>query len=430
MDDIPIGILLAVLILLIIFSAFFSASETATMALNRYRLQDRVNKKERKAIILQRLIDQPDRLLGTILLGNNLVNNAAVAISTIIAWRLYGEYGVAISTAFITIVILVFAEIPPKTIAASHPERIAFFASYILEFLLRVLHPVVWFVSSATKIFNFIPGVGGKSRSDSLSTDELRMAVLASTGHLLTHQESMLLEILNIGTATVDSVMVPRANIRGVNLDDELSEIIESIQNSPYSRLPVYRGTIDELTGELEIRKLLQSYNFDEIKKEHIQETAIEPIFMPEDSHILEQIKKLQSDMRNMAIVVDEYGDIKGLVTLREMLEEIAGVVGGQLPSGVVPGIRKDEDGSYLVDAQLNVRDLNRVMNWHFPTDGPNTLNGIILEHLEDIPQSGTSIRVNGYVVETVRVRGTAVVVARIKPDDQQAQIPTEDDVD
>ncbi len=416
LEDIPIGILLAVLILLLFCSAFFSASETATMALNRYRLQDRADKKERKAIVLKNLLDQPDRLLGTILLGNNLVNNAAVAISTIIAWRLYGEYGVAASTGFITIVILVFAEIPPKTIAATHPEKIAYFASYVLEFLLKVLHPIVWFVSAATKIFNFIPGIAEKSSSDSLSADELRMAILASTGHLLTPQESMLLEILNLGSAPVDSVMVPRSKIKGLNLDDELGDLVEQIKSSPFTRLPVYKGTIDSITGELELRKLLQIYDSTEITKENIQNTAVEPIFAPEGSPILEQIQNLQSEFRHMGIVVDEYGDIKGLVTLREMLEEIAGIVWGQIPEGVTPGIRKDEESdSYLIDAKISIRDLNRVMNWALPTDGPHTLNGMILEHLEDIPQPGETMELNGFKVETVRVRGTAVVIARVK---------------
>ena len=385
------------------------------MALNRYRLQDRADKKERKAIVLKNLLDQPDRLLGTILLGNNLVNNAAVAISTIIAWRLYGEYGVAASTGFITIVILVFAEIPPKTIAATHPEKIAYLASYVLEFLLKVLHPIVWFVSAATKIFNFIPGVTEKSSSDSLSADELRMAILASTGHLLTPQESMLLEILNLGSAPVDSVMVPRSKIKGLNLDDELGDLVEQIKSSPFTRLPVYKGTIDNITGELELRKLLQIFDSTEITKGSIKKTAVEPIFAPEGSPILEQIQNLQSEFRHMGIVVDEYGDIKGLVTLREMLEEIAGIVWGQIPEGVTPGIRKDEENdSYLIDAKISIRDLNRVMNWALPTDGPHTLNGMILEHLEDIPEPGETMELNGLKVETVRVRGTAVVIARV----------------
>ena len=415
LEDIPLGILLVALILLLVCSAFFSASETATMALNRYRLQDRADKKERKAIVLKNLLDQPDRLLGTILLGNNLVNNAAVAISTIIAWRLYGEYGVAASTGFITIVILVFAEIPPKTIAATHPEKIAYLASYVLEFLLKVLHPIVWFVSAATKIFNFIPGVTEKSSSDSLSADELRMAILASTGHLLTPQESMLLEILNLGSAPVDSVMVPRSKIKGLNLDDELGDLVEQIKSSPFTRLPVYKGTIDNITGELELRKLLQIFDSTEITKDSIKKTAVEPIFAPEGSPILEQIQNLQSEFRHMGIVVDEYGDIKGLVTLREMLEEIAGIVWGQIPEGVTPGIRKDEENdSYLIDAKISIRDLNRVMNWALPTDGPHTLNGMILEHLEDIPEPGETMELNGIKVETVRVRGTAVVIARV----------------
>ena len=418
MDELPIGILFACLALLICLSAFFSASETATTALNRYRLADQANKKNRKAIVLQRLLSKPDQLLGTILLGNNLVNNAAVAITTIIAWKFWGEAGVAISTAFITIVILVLAEIPPKTFAAIHPERIAYIAAYTLNILQRVLHPVVWLVSSAAKTFEFIPGFSQKTSSHSLDSDELRMAVKASESNFEDEQMNLLLGILELGTQSVDSVMIPRSEIHALDLDDDLVDIVEQLRNEKYARLPVIVKSLENIKGELEIRDLLQRYGIENITKKSILATVEEPIYFPEDAKILGQVKRLQNRGRNMGIVIDEYGDVMGLATLNGMLEDLAGAMEEHIER-TKHGISEDTQGGfYLVDAKMMVRELNRKMNWDLPTEGANTLNGLILEENEDIPKPGQEFWFNGYLVRTQKVSETAVETVRIFPDE------------
>lgn len=415
MDDIPEGILFASLALLICLSAFFSASETATMAVNRYRLADKANKKDRRALLLQKLVREPDRLLGTILLGNNLVNNAAVAITTMLAWKYYGEAGVAVSTAFITVVILVLAEIPPKTVAAIYPERIAFFAVYLLDFLQKLFHPVVWLLSSAVKLLKLLPAFRQIQVSDSLDTDELRVAVKASEHHFAPDQMELLLGILELGAQSVDKIMVPRNEIHSIDLDDDISDIVEQIFTETFARVIVYEKSYQDIKGELEIRALLQSCHREEITKDKIVAFLKEPIYLPEDSRLLEQIQRLQRLRRNMGIVVDEYGEVVGLITVHEMLEELAGFIDPDMET-FKAGIIKEKQGTYLVNAMMNVRELNRAMQWDLPTNGPNTLNGQILEQNEDIPQPGTTFLINGYAIETVRVRGGAIDVVRILP--------------
>lgn len=385
------------------------------MALNRYRLADQATKKNRRAIMLQNLLDEPDRLLGTILLGNNLVNNAAVAITTMLAWKFYGEAGVAIATAMITIVILVLAEIPPKTLAALYPERIAYFAAFFLNLLQRLLYPVVWLMSSVVKLIRLIPMFDKKSSTDSLDTDELRHAVKASEQHFERDHMELLLGILELGSQSVESIMVPRSEIHAIDLDDEISDIVEQILKESHARLPVFEKSFEFIKGELDIRELLQRYRIEDITKNTIIEALKEPIYLPEDARLVEQIQRLQHAERNMGIVIDEYGEVMGLFTLHELLSQFAGIIGGPIQDKI-PGIVPEEQGSFLVSANMSVRDLNRLMKWHLPTEGPITLNGLIIEQNEDIPQPGITFDMNGHKVETVRVRGTAVDVARVYP--------------
>ncbi len=395
------------------------------MALNRYRLADQANKKNRRAVLLQNLLEEPDRLLGTILLGNNLVNNAAVAITTMLAWKFYGEAGVAIATAMITIVILVLAEIPPKTLAALYPEKIAYFAAFLLNLLQRLLYPVVWLMSSVVKLIRLIPMFKKNSSSDSLDTDELRYAVKASEQHLERDHLELLLGILDLGSQSVESIMVPRSEIHAIDLDDEISEIIEQILKETHARLPVFDKSFEFIKGELDIRELLQKHKVEDITKNVIIETLKDPIYLPEDARLVEQIQRLQNAQRNMGIVIDEYGEVMGLFTLHELLSRFAGIVAGPMQDKI-PGIVPEEKGSYLVSAAMSVRDLNRFMKWNLPTEGPITLNGLIIEQNEDIPQPGMVFDINGHKIETVRVRGTAVDVARIYPINQMIDEPTE----
>ena len=415
MDDLPIGILFACLVLLIFLSAFFSASETATMALNRYRLADQANKKNRKAMLLQNLINEPDQLLGTILLGNNLVNNAIVAISTMIAWQLHGETGVAVATGIITVVIVVFAEIPPKTYAAVYPERIAYFASYFLQILQKLLFPFVWLVSAAVRFFELIiPIDDRRSTADPLNSDQLKVAVEASSTDISKDQRDLLLGVLDLGSYSVESVMVPHNRIQAVDLEDDLQDIVELIKEARYSRLPVYEKSFKQIRGELDVREFLQKFNLREITKRDIEDELRKPLYVPDDAGLLEQIQRMQDENRNMSIIVDEYGEVMGVATLRDMLEEVAGIVGSQIEQqhGIIP----EDGGTYIVNARLNVRDLNRILSLELPTGEIHTLNGLILEKNEDIPSPGTTILLNGYPVETIRVSETAVELARISP--------------
>ena len=391
------------------------------MALNQYRLAHQADQKNRRAIILQRLIHEPDRLLGTILLGNNLVNNLAVSITTLLALKFYGEAGVAAATVLITIVILVVAEIPPKTMAAIYPERIAFFASTILTLLSKLFYPIVWVMSSVVKLIQLIPAFHDQGKSHSLDSNELRAAVQASEQHFTHDQYEMLLGILELGTQSVESVMVPRSEIQAIDLDDEISDIVEQILKSTHARLPVFDKSFGSIRGELEIRELLQRFKLENITKENLVSALKEPIYLPEDALLLEQIQRLQSNERNLGIVIDEYGEVVGLFSLFDLFAELAGVISGQF-EGKIPGIVPQSDGSYLVIANMSVRDLNRLMKWNFPTEGPNTLNGLIIEQHEDIPQQGAVFEFNGHRVETIRVSGTSVDVARVYPEDQKSQ--------
>lgn len=415
MEDIPLAGLLGALVVLILLSAFFSASETAMMALNRYRLKHLADRGQRRARIAARLLEQPDRLLGTILLGNNLVNNAAAAVATVIALRLYGEVAIAIATALVTLVILVFAEVPPKTVAALYPDRIALPASYVLDFLVRVARPVVLLVSAASNIVLQLLKLHKPGSDDTLSAEELRTVVREAGSRIPKSHQAMLLRILELEQITVDDIMVPRGAIEAIDLEDDWDDIVEQLATSHYTRLPVYRGTLDKIVGELHLRRVLHLSRGSEFDREHLEKLVREPYFIPQGAQLTQQLLALQSQRRQMGLVVDEYGDIKGLVTLDEILEEIVGEFTAHVP-GAEEEIHAQPDGSYLIDGGMNIRDLNRKLHWALPTAGPKTLNGLIVEYLEEIPVAGTSLMLAGYSIDVVQTRGTAVTVARVSP--------------
>ena len=376
MDKISLVTLFGSLIILLVLSAFFSASETAMMALNRYRLNSLAENGHKAAKKCLELLEHTDRLLGTILLGNNLVNNAAAAVATVIALKLAGEVAIAFATGTITLVILVVAEIPPKTVAALYPERIAFRAVYILSAFQWISYPVVTLVN---RLGSFLPrlfGIALRRRDDALNPDEIRNVVKQST-HLLpqTHQE-MLLRILELENITVEDVMIPRASVEAINLDDEWDDILEQLATSHHTLIPVYRGNLDNIVGEVHLRNVLHQYQEGSLTLEDFLEVIREPIFIPVGTRLTEQLILLKEKRRKSALVVDEYGDIRGLVTLDEVLEEIVGEFTIQIP-GVSQDVYEEESGGYLVDAKSNIRDLNRKMEWELPVDGPKTLNGL-----------------------------------------------------
>lgn len=408
MDDFPLSALFGALAVLVLLSAFFSGSETALMALNRYRLQHLVKQKHKSALRAHKLLQRPDRLIGLILLGNNFVNILASSLATVIALRLYGEAGIAAAAVILTLMILIFGEVAPKTLAAIYPEKVAFSAAWILPLLLKVFYPLVWLVNLLANCLLFALGVRIRQPSATLlSTEELR-TVVAEAGTLLPERyRSMVLTILDLESATVEDVMTPRSDIEGIDLDDPLETILEHIKTSTHTYLPVFKQSLDNVIGVLPIRKLFSSV----LTKESLRQRLEEPYFVPESMPLHQALADFKQNHKRLALVVDEYGDVHGLVTLEDILQEFIGELTGQ--SGL---IQKQADGSYLVDAGISLRELNRITGWQLPTDGPKTLNGLIMEHLEAIPSQGTSLRLNGFQVEILEVEGKAVKKVRFHP--------------
>jgi len=417
LDDVPIGALAIALTLLILLSAFFSASEIGMMALNRYRLKHLAESGHRAARIAHKLLERPDRVLGVILLGNNFANLAASAVTTIIALKIFGEASIAVATALLTITILIFAEVAPKTIAAMQPERVAFPAAYVLRFLLKVCYPIIWLINQIVNQMLRLLGVPLDKRGDQISTEELRLAVM-DAGTLIpkTHQ-AMLLGILDLEKITVEDVMVPRGQIQGIDFDDDWDDILAQLTRSRYTRLAIYRGSLENVIGMIHMRKVLNGLRENKLSRETLIQSMTEPYFIPEGTPLNTQLLNFKKTKRRIGFVVDEYGDIMGLVTLDEILEEIVGDFSTEA-IGKIEDIRPQADGSYLVKGGASIRDLNRKLGWELPSDGSRTINGLITEYLEDIPAPGTSLMLNGYQVDVMRTRGTAVEVARIRPYD------------
>ncbi len=415
MDEIPLSVLFATLALLIFLSAFFSASEIGMMALNRYRLKHMAESGHRAARLVSRLLQHPDRLLGIILLGNNLVNIFAATVATIIALRLYGQAALAIVPLLLTLVILIFAEVAPKTLAVSHPERIAFPAAFILQPLLKVFYyPLVWPVNLIANLLLRPFGGSVHGASHELSSEELRAAVMEAGTLIPEAHQSMLLGILDLEKLTIEDVMIPRGQIAGIDLDADWDDIVGQITDSSFTRLPVYRGSLDNVVGIVHVRKVLNLMRSGKLDHESLEKIIVEPYFIPEGTPLNTQLLNFRAAKRRHGLVVDEYGDILGLVTLEEILEEIIGDF--TTPGAAVLGeIQADADGSYLIKGTTSIRDLNRKLNWDLPTKGSRTVNGLITEYLEDLPSPGTSLLLGSYLLEIVRTRGTAVQVVRIQ---------------
>jgi len=416
LSDAPLSVLFGALLVLILLSAFFSGSETGMMSLNRYRLRHLAEKKLRGALRAQRLLERPDRLIGLILIGNNFVNILASSIATVIALRLFGEAGIAIAAGLLTLVILIFAEVAPKTVAALHPERVAFPASAVLMVLQRLLYPLVWAVNMlANGVLRVIGVSAQQAPSHSLSSEELRTVVNEAGALIPRRHQEMLLNILDLEKVTVEDIMVPRNEVVGIDLEDEWEEILEQLVHCQHTRLPVYRDSIDDVMGILHARNVLSLLGTSVFDKEQLIGLVREPYYIPEGTALHRQLLNFQRSRRRIGLVVDEYGDIQGLVTLEDILEEIIGEFTTDV-SALSRDIHPQDDGSLLVDAGVTIRELNRLEDLDLPTDGPKTLNGLVLEYLEDIPEAGTSLKLAGYPIEIVQTTGNAVKTVRILP--------------
>ncbi|MCH8976773.1 MAG: HlyC/CorC family transporter [Proteobacteria bacterium] len=417
MDTIPLSVLFIILFVLIVLSAFFSSSETGMMALNKYRLRHLVKDKHRAAILASKLLEKPDRLIGVILFGNNVVNFLAAAIAIVIGFRLLGNYGAAASPFIIAIIFIIFAETAPKTYAAIRPEKIAFPSAYILTPLLKLCYPIVYIINKISNTLLIPLGINTDNIEDKpLSQDELRMIVLEAGGAISSNHQNMLLGILDMEKVTVDDIMVPRNELVGIDLDDSVADILEQLTHCQHTRLIVYRENMDNVVGMLHVRRVLRilnrktGFSLDELEK-----LTIEPYYLPEGTPLHTQMLKFQQRKRRTGLVVDEYGVVQGMVTLDDILEEIIGEFTTDIQT-FNQDIQPQEDGSFFVDGGTTIRDINKQLDWDLPMGGPKTINGVILEHLENIPESGTSLRMESYIFEITQVVDNAVKKVKIFP--------------
>lgn len=419
MDEFSLGTLFLALIVILIFSGFFSSSETSMMALNRHRLNHLVRKGNRSAKLTAKLLAHTDRLLGSILFGNTLLNVAAAAVTQIIILRLFGasEGWVVGSTLGITFVILVFSEIMPKIIASSHPERVALFSSYGLAVFIKLFYPVV---SVATAIVHYVLWlfrikVQTDQSKHKMSMEELRMLVLESEQFLPHRHQKMLLNLVDLGRVAVNDVMVPRNQIEGLDLDESPEVLREQLATCHHTLLPVYQGALDNIVGILHVRRALVLMQREDFSGEELRELMHEPYFIPSDTALLSQLQYFQERHFRLGLVVDEYGELLGLVTLENILEEIVGDFTTQSPAQTGKFLRQ-KDGSLLVEGSTPLRDLNRKLGMHFSLSEAKTLNGLILEHLQDIPEAGTSLKIADYPIEIIQTQDRVVKVAKIFP--------------
>jgi Mg2+/Co2+ transporter CorB len=414
LDDVPLALLFAALVLLILLSAVFSGSETALMAINRYRLRHLARIGHGGARRVETLLRQPDRLIGLVLLGNNFVNILASSIATLIALRLWGEAGIAIGAALLTVVLLIFSEVTPKTLAALHPERLAFAAGYYLSALMAVLLPLVLAVNFVSNGLLRLLGVRPEDgRQDSLGREELRTLLFEAGHHFSPRHRGMLLRILDLESVVVEDVMVPRNEARYLDLDDSWPDLVEQMRSTPHTRLPVCRGSLDQVLGILHLRRVMHLLADNAFDAQRLQTLLQEPYYVPEGTVLTQQLLQFQTGHERLALVVNEYGDTVGLITVEDILGEIIGEV-SDTPTVVKTDVHPQPDGSCLVAGSASVRELNRTMGWDLPLSDAKTLNGAILEHLEDIPTPATSLLLGNYPVEIVQTQGNVVRVARI----------------
>ena len=387
------------------------------MTLNRYRLKTRAKAGHRGSKLAHELLERPDRLIGTILLGNNFVNSLAAAVATVIALRIFpGDTGIAIATGSLTITLLIFSEVTPKTLAALHPERIGIPAAYVFWPLLRLMFPLVWVVNLISNGLLRILGVSPEEAAQhSLSTEELRTVVAEAGAMIPQRHQKMLLSILDLEHGTVEDIMVPRNEIVGVDVSEPWEEIREQILATQHTRLPLFSGSIDELCGVVHVRRLMTALANDTLDTRSLIDIAKEPYFVPEGTPLNQQLLNFQNQKRRIGFVVDEYGDIQGLVTLEDILEEVVGEFTSD-PATRIKNVYADPDGSFRISGSVTLRSLNRSLGWKLPTDGPKTINGLLLEKLENIPQPGKKVEIEGYQFEITDTRLNAVKATVVRP--------------
>ena len=425
MNEIPLYWLFIAFVVLILMSAFFSSSETGLMSLNRYRLRHLADKNHGGAIRAVELLKHPDKLITLILLGNNFINVLITQLATYIGYRLYGEAGIALAAGVLLLVLLLFAEVTPKTLAATNPEKIALPAAYVYRPLAKLMLPLVividWLAKLVLKLFLLS---AKDTDNDALTSEELRVAVSETSGLIPDSHRDMMLSIIDLEKVSVDDIMVPRNEILGIDLEDDWHDTLKLITNLSYTRIPIFSGNIDNLIGVAQMRKILPLLLNDDFTPESLVDLTREGYFIPEGTPLTTQLLNFRKNKRRIGFVVDEYGDIQGLVTIEDILEEIVGEFTTD-PSALHQDFFQDADGSFMIDGSTHIRDINRNLDVQLPSEGPRTLNGLILEHMEFIPEAGTSVKIGGYPIEIMQVKHNMVKTARLSlPEDHEITSP------
>jgi Mg2+/Co2+ transporter CorB len=413
-----LGVLFCALGVLLILAAFFAGSETALMSLNRYRLRHRAQAGHRGARLAEALLAHPDRLIGLILLLSTIVNVTAPMLVSVIALRLGGHFLLAFGAVILTLVLLILCEVAPKTFGALHPERLALPSAYVYAPLLWVLYPFVWATNLLANGVLRMLGASPQQASNSLSSEELR-TVLAEAGAMIPQRHrQMLMSILDLDKTTVEDIMVPRVEIVGIDVEDSWDKALEQLRQSQHTRLPVYEGDIDRIIGVLHMKRVVHELARGRLDRENLIEAAStrDAYFVPSGTPLNTQLVNFQRAKHRMAFVVDEYGDIQGLVTLEDILEEIVGEFTTDPATMMHKDVHREADGSFVANASTTIRALNRSMRWNLPTDGPKTLNGLIVEFLETIPEPGTTLKLADYMLEVLQTADNAIKTVRIRP--------------
>ena len=418
MDSVSTTSLIIILVVMVLVSAWFAGSETGMMTLNRYKLRHHAKQGNRAAKRVEKLLKRPDLLISLVLIGNNLVNILASSLATIVGMRLYGNAGVAIATGVLTFVVLIFAEVLPKTIAALYPEKVAYPSSLLLGPIQTVMLPIVWLLNTITRFLMRLVGIKTEtSMSSALSKEELRTIVYESRNLMSRRNQDMLLSVLDLEKVTVDDIMIPRNEIVGINVNDEWKTLIRQLTHSPHGRIVLYRDTLEDCVGMLRVREAWRIMNDKrEFTKENLLRAADEIYFIPEGTALNQQLVKFQRNKKKTGLVIDEYGDIKGLVTIEDILEEIVGDFTTSMSPSLAEEVMPQNDGSVLIDGSANIREINKAFNWDLPEDGARTINGMLLEFLEEIPETNTKVTLGTFAIDILDVQDNRVKQVRVVP--------------
>ena len=422
MNEIPLWILFSLIAFLVLMSAFFSGSETGMMAINRYRLKHLVQEKNKSAKRVSKLLERTDRLLGVILIGNNFTHTLATALATVIAIRIWSDNAVLAVTVFMTIVMIIFAEVMPKTIAALKPESVALPASHLLKPLSKVLSPLITLVSFVSNGTARLFGIDlDSANKDELKPEELR--TLLQTSGVPKRQEEMLMGIFDMDNLSVNDVMIPKNEIIGIDINNSLDSILNSLQEIDFTYIPCYEDSIDNILGFLSLNKKADFLVKGDQSKDSLKEELQDPLFVPENTALYKQLTNFQSTGRRVGVIVDEYGDIEGIITLRSILEVIVGEISESMEK---MDILPQADGTFLIEGGMMIRDINRRLKWDLPTEGPKTLSGLILEEIQTIPDTNVGLTLEGYRLETVLIKENVIKLAKLEKIEVQEDLDEE----